>query len=412
VLIKRGEVVLKLACILIPHLPFYAEAQRRPELRREAVIIARTRGSKRTVADFSPGISGIRHGMPLQMAATVVSPRSQSGVKLVEADDAYYHVQWNEVLDALAERSPDVDDADLGCAYAGMDGLEELYGGDARLVLALQSAVPEHFHTRIGVGCGKFAAYLAALSAPDPGRGLARAFKAPPDTQRFLASFPVGVLPVGFRTKARLRRFALRTLGDIAALPLGAMQAQFGPEGKLMWELAKGIDKSALVPRRVEEVVTESLSFAEPVATLEPILLGAEVLLARAFVRPDLKGRCARLIDLQGQVYRRATWTKQFTFKAPVGDARQAVLRIRTGLENAGIPGPLETLALSLKGLTGETGQQSSLFSDVRRHEQLQQALRQLDAVLGKQAPVYHIREVEPWSRLPERRHALVPVVR
>lgn len=393
---------MKLACVLVLHLPFYAEAHRRPELRREAVIIVRTRGSQRTVADFSPGLSGVYHGMPLQMAATIVRH-----AQLVEADDAYYETQFNEVLDALGERSPDVDDAGLGCAYVGMDGLEGVYGGDARLVLALQSAVPEHFDTRIGVGCGKFAAYLAALSAK-PGR----AFKAPLDTQRFLASFPVDVLPVGFRTKTRLRRFALRTLGDIAALPLGAMQAQFGPEGKLMWELANGIDKSVLVSRKVEEVVTESLSFAEPVATLEPILLGAEVLLGRAFLRPELKGRCARLIDLQGQVYRRATWTKQLTFKTPVGDARQAVLRIRTGLENAGIPGPLETLALSLKGLTGETGQQSSLFSDVRRHEQLQQSLRQLDAILGKQAPVYHIREVEPWSRLPERRHALVPVVR
>jgi hypothetical protein len=35
--------------------------------------------------------------------------------------------------------------------------------------------------------------------------------------------------------------------------------------------------------------------------------------------------------------------------------------------------------------------------------------LRQLGARLGVQPPIYHVREVEPWSRLPERRQALVP---
>ena len=43
----------------------------------------------------------------------------------------------------------------------------------------------------------------------------------------------------------RLRLLGLETMGDIAQLPLGAFQQQFGPEGKRCWELAQGADAAA-----------------------------------------------------------------------------------------------------------------------------------------------------------------------
>ena len=63
------------------------------------------------------------------------------------------------------------------------------------------------------------------------------------------------------------------------------------------------------------------------------------------------------------------------------------------------------------KRLTGEAGLQSSLFNDVRREENLREAVRQLEVRLGRRPPIYQVREVEPWSRIPERRQALVQYV-
>jgi DNA polymerase-4/protein ImuB len=63
---------------------------------------------------------------------------------------------------------------------------------------------------------------------------------------------------------------------------------------------------------------------------------------------------------------------------------------------------------VTLSGLTGQTGKQASFFAEKRRHRtQLEEALRQLKARFG-QSPVYHVVEVEPWSRIPERRLALI----
>jgi DNA polymerase-4/protein ImuB len=96
-------------------------------------------------------------------------------------------------------------------------------------------------------------------------------------------------------------------------------------------------------------------------------------------------------------------------FKEALGDRAKAFAVVRQALENAPPPGAIEDLRLTLSSITGEGGRQESLFRDVRRQENLREALRQLHERLGEQPPIYHIREVEPWSRLPERRQALVP---
>jgi hypothetical protein len=72
---------------------------------------------------------------------------------------------------------------------------------------------------------------------------------------------------------------------------------------------------------------------------------------------------------------------------------------------------PIESLSLTLSELTGETGRQESIFSEVRARQNLAEAVRQLSVSLGKPAPIFQVREVEPWSRVSERRHALAQFV-
>ncbi len=386
------------ACVFIPHLPVKAELARRPDLDGHPFLIVRADGSLRTVADFSPGLAGVHAGMPLQQALALAREAA-----LVEEDAPHYRAAFDDVLERLEQRSPVVEDGGLGCAYAGLDGLEELYGGSEAVVVALQNAVPPSLEARVGVGDGKFLARVAALSARPGG-----AFMAPDDSRAFLQGLPVDVLPVPYQTSARLRSFGLDSLKDVAAVGVGPLQAQFGLEGRLMWELACGIDRAPLSPRPMEEVVSESLTFHNPSASLGMLLTAVEVLLGRAFSRPQLRGRYARVALLDQEVARRGVVTRRIAFREPVGDKARALFIIKSGLESHSLPGPLEGLKLTLLGLTGEAGKQESLLGDVRRREQLGAAVRQLEASLGAKPPIYTVREVEPWSRIPERRLALV----
>ena len=387
------------ACLLIEHLPIKAEANRAPHLHGKPVIVAKTSGSRRVVLDASPEVSGVSPGMPLAEALSACR-----NAVLVEPDPQLYRRTFDAVLDAVEALGADVEESDLGHFYIGLTGLELLFGGRDRMLSALLQAVPSYLAPRLGVGDGKFMAYAAA------GATLPGGINEPPaSTHRFLESLSVDLLPVPWKAKVRFRNFGFHLLGQIAKLPPGPLLSQFGPMGKLAWELANGIDPRPLIPRRHEQTVEEELSFEIPTATIGAITTATERLLARAFAEPSMRGRFARICTLEGAVFRAPAWHKRIVFRQPMGDPHKATGLIRHTLEGHPPPGPLEELRLSLSGLTGDAGRQESLFNEVRQQENLKEMLHQLRARLGMQTPLYQVREVEPWSRLPERRQALVP---
>ena len=390
---------MKIACIWVSHLPVKVELHRHPHLKGKPVVIAQSSASKRTVLDAHPSAEGVSPGMPLSAALA----RCKEAV-LLDADLPYYQRVYDALLDALEARGADVEEAGLGLAYAKLDGLELMYRGEARLVNALLNAVPSHLHPRIGVGTGKFPAWVSA-SLSDPGS----AQRVPEDVRAFTASLSVDLLPVPWQTKERLHSFGLHDLGQVAALPIGSLLAQFGPTGRELWEFANGIDRRPLLPRNQVTVVEESLRFSDPMASLSAIVTATDMLLGRALGRKEMRGRFARVCTLGGAVFRAPEWVRHLVFKQPIGDRRRATELVRDALSNQPPPGPLEDLHLTLSELSGEAGRQERLFVDVRRQENLREAVQQIEARLGKEPHIYSIRELEPWSALPEERMALVP---
>ena len=390
---------MKIACVLITHLPMKAELRRRAELQGRPAIIAQGSGSRQVVLDSSPEAVGVAAGMPLQEALSRCKDAT-----LLQADEPYYEIIFDQVIIALGGRSPLLEKAEPGCVYVGLDGLEAMYGGESRLVTALLHAVPHHLNPRIGVAGGKFPAYVAALVSPG-GRATRISRN---ETPEFLKSLPIDILPLSWDKKTRLHRFGLHTIGQLAALSIGALQAQFGPEGRTAWELANGIDTSPLIPYTIQETVREQLTFPSPTTTLHTVLIAVETLLGRAFSRPALRGKYARSVTLESNVIQKPPWTRHFVFKEPVSNKSRAFFALKSMLEAATLPGPLEDMKLTLSGFTGESGIQASLFLDVRRQEQLREMIRQLSVRLGGRPPIYQIRDIEPWSRIPERRQALV----
>lgn len=389
---------MPIACSLITHLPMKVEQARNPSLRNTAALIYRQLGmEKKTVLDQSSLARETVIGMTLEEALARCPYAA-----ILEADEPAYQEIWGQMLDALENRSPIVEDADLGIAYVDLHGLEPLYGTEAALTKVLINAFPSGYRARIGVAEGKFTAYIAALRA-EPGS----AFRAPRDAAAFLSQLPILRLPAAWETKARLLGFGLETIGSVARLPLDAMQGEFGKEGAWLWHLARGEDDERLVPRSHEERLKAETTFATPSVSLPVIMVALEGLSVQAF--SGLRGRFARVAGLEGRVVRKPPWSKRIAFKEPIGDANRALRLLRDRLSQLVLPGPLETLALTLTDLTGESGRQESLFRDVQRQADLDSAIRQLRARIGGQSQIYQVRGMQPWSRIPERRSALVP---
>jgi nucleotidyltransferase/DNA polymerase involved in DNA repair len=402
---------MRVACVFIPHFPVAVELLARPGLHGRSLIIGSSPGQQKTVLDCSPEAEaqGARPGVPLRQALALCPQAT-----FLEPDPARYQDAFEAVLRALEGISPLVEPAELGRAYVGVDGLHGLHHDEMALGETLVQAVrlahgqaPQEagcLLPSVGIGEGKLTAWAAAVtSAP----GEACVVPAGRETA-FLAPLDVSLLPHSPGTLRRLELFGLRTIGDAANLPLGAVQAQFGPEGRRLWELAHGLNRESLQPRQHQASASERLAFSEPTASTQALVVAGRQLIARLLRRPALSNRAIRQMRLRLTLNQGRSWERTVTFREATADRDHMLYVLRCTLEAAGLPTPVEELSVTLSGLTGQTGKQAGLFAGKGRcRAQLEEALRQLKTRFG-QPPVFHIVEVEPWSRIPERQLALI----
>ena len=425
---------LKVACVFITHLRAKAEMQRHLHLKDQPVLIADRSKSRPVVVDYLPAATAVSAGMPLERALSY-----QAGAMVLDADEPHYRRVFRRVLSSLQGISDRVEDAGLGVAYVAMDGLEAMYGGEERLVLALLNAVPQHMAPRAGIGEGKFPAMVAARSS-DP----LRAAKAPQDAAAFLSPRPIALLPVSENTISALHRFGLHTLGQVAGMDADRLVDQFGREGEWIWNLANGRDDRALMPLEYEETVTEETSLPFSSTSLEMLLVASDTLLRRAYARPVMRGRYAGRAALECPVFGSAPWERAVNFQEGVGRWERAAFIVRSRLEAEPPEVPVDGMALTLSGFTGESGSQLGLLPDARedRRGQIMEAERRLQtrsAFVGgappralsgngakrrsrdssdgegggaavKRPALYRVVEVAPWHPAPEMRAVQTPL--
>jgi nucleotidyltransferase/DNA polymerase involved in DNA repair len=386
---------MRIACVHIPRFAVEAERQRRHDLAARLILVGDA-----TVFDCSLGAdaSGVRRGMRMSEAiglshrAVVLSP-----------DLLYYQRRFDEVLNFLEGFSPAVEAGEPGTAFLSLDGLSvdrESFADGLMASLHRRSGLM----ASVGIADGKFAARVAAQTTRP---GLAKVVPSGQEAA-FLSPIDVALLPCSRDTLRRLGLFGLRTMGDLASLPLGAVQAQFGPEGRRIWELAQGIDREPLRPLKREESIREHLAFYAPLTRREALVTAGRELLTRLLGQPAMNGRAARCMVLRTLLSDGRSWERTIVFREASADREQMLCVLKSAIETAPLTAPIEEVGIELSGLTARTGKQEGFFSgDRRRQPQFAEAVRQLKARYGR-SPVAQVMEVEPWSRIPERRHALI----
>ena len=228
----------------------------------------------------------------------------------------------------------------------------------------------------------------------------------------FLAPQPASLLPLPEAALSQLRLFGIETIGQYAQLPRHAAAAQFGAPGDRAWLAAHALDNTPVrpIPFQTERVIERSQS-EPPLVSRETMALLARQLLQRALRHPRARTHFVRQLRLRAITEDDQLWERTHTLREPTGDRNRLWLVIQTLIEYAELPGLISELELELGGLTAEHARQPGLFQDharrLQQREQLDQMVRQLKARFGR-TPITQIVEVEPWNRLPERRHALM----
>jgi protein ImuB len=426
---------IMVVCVLYPRFELLAALGDRRALLAEPAALAPEAGREQVVGEVSAPAEafGVVRGMRLGEAMSRCP-----GLRLVPPDPEGVRSLWHAVLDRLEAIGAAVESDSAGAAFFESDGLHGLHGGDLAGVLAAAARALGP-GARMGAAPCRFAAHAAALqararrrtsaagaakgslrsggAAGGPLRGGAAAsgplrgpvVVAGEAARDFLAPLPVALL----RTRPELQvlpevfeRLGIRTLGEVAALPSRAVAERFGHPGLLALDLARGRD-TPLAPRRPPEPVVERLDLPEA-ASGQQLERALELLVARVLARRERRGRALRGLAVSARFVAGGTWRTAITLRQASADPE----RIRLALEPrlAELPAPAESLALEVEAFGPPAQDQGRLLDEAAavRRARLGEAVRQARQAAGSEAAL-KVLDVDPGSRIPERRAVLAP---
>jgi len=408
----------------IPLFALRCETARQPELAELPVALVGSDDTRR-VWQVSPLArhAGVKPGMTVSQAIGLCP-----ALKLCEPDPVHYDAQFSRLLAALGQVSPVIEPAELGRVFVGTDGLERLYGSVEQIIEAIKrgtrnaergtveesslacSAFPlPRSAFRVGWGRGKFISWVAATRAK-----LGDAVIVPVGGEaKFLAAQPLAVLPLDSDTYRRLRQLGVRTLGALAALPEEAVVSQFGRAGRLLWRLAAGRIAEPVVGRVAPEPIVAALTFFSPVGERALLVHAIDKLVDRALGDPRRSGWRVQVVRVRAELEHGASWLAEATLKDPSADRERITAPLETLLERSPPAGAVERLVVEFTAFAAGTAELQLFARDAHaaaragRRRALRTAAQEIKLRL-KRSLLYHVIEVQPWSRLPERRYALI----
>jgi DNA polymerase-4 len=229
------------------------ELTRRPELRGKPVIVGGdSRRGVVAAASYEARSYGVHSAMP-----SVQARRLCPHAIFLPGDHATYATVSSRVMAIFGRYTPFVEPLSLDEAFLDVTGALRLFGDAPSIAHAIRRDVldEEQLTCSVGIAPNKFLAKMASEEAkprasrdgPVPGLGVM--VIAPGAERRFLDPLPVGRLwGVGPKTLARLERLGVRTIADVAALPIPVLRGSIGDAAaRHLHELAHARDD-----RRVE----------------------------------------------------------------------------------------------------------------------------------------------------------------
>jgi DNA polymerase IV len=345
------------------------ELLRRPELRGRPVVVGGT-GNRGVVAaaSYEARAYGVFSAMP-----SVQARRLCPEAVFLPGDHGHYAEVSARVMALFRDRTPLVEPLSLDEAFLDVTGARRALGTGVEIGRNLRAEVlaAEGLTCSVGVAATKSVAKLASEAAkpragragPEPGVGV---FAVEPGSeQEFLEPLPArALLGVGPATLARLERLGVRTVGDIAELPVAALVGSIGQaHGRQLHDLARGIDPRPVDPDQPLRSVGHEETFAYDHHDADT--LGREVVRMADGVAGRLRraGLSARTVTLKVRFGDFRTITRSTTLPTPVDDAPALARHARALLATIDPTPGVRLLGVTASGLVEGTARQLS-FDD------------------------------------------------
>jgi DNA polymerase-4 len=279
-----------------------------------------------------------------------------------------YSRRIHEIFEAT---TPLVEGISLDEAFLDVTGSQRLLGDGPAIAAIIRERITRELSlaASVGVAPSKFLAKLASKAAKPtasiqgavPGPGVV--VVEPGQELTFLHPLPVQALwGVGPATYRRLERFGVRTVGELAALPVETLVGALGQAlGKHLHELSWARDHRAVEPERAVKSVGHEETYAHDLHDVEA-LQGEAVRLADAVAsRLRRAGVVGRTVTIKVRFHDFATITRSHTLPDAVDTGPAIARAARTLLESVDPSAGVRLFGVSVSNLDASGPRQLSL---------------------------------------------------
>ncbi|MGH9254538.1 MAG: hypothetical protein ACRD3C_08205, partial [Vicinamibacterales bacterium] len=180
------------------------------------------------------------------------------------------------------------------------------------------------------------------------------------------------------------RRWGIRTLGDLAALPADAVAARLGAAGTRWQRLARGEDVRPLRPEVPKERFEQALDLEWPIEGLEPLSFVLGRLLEQLTTHLDRRGRGAAVLHVRLHLVTRTVHERSLQLPAPMRDARTFRTLLLLDLESHPPSAAIDRVVVAVDPTPARVVQFSLLTRPLPSPEQLSTLMARLTALMGK----------------------------
>ncbi|WP_425402684.1 DNA polymerase IV [Glycomyces tenuis] len=358
------------------------ETARDPSLRGKPVIIAGL-GPRGVVAaaSYEARTYGVHSALPTAIARR----RCPHGVFMKPTTS--YGAVSREIMAIFREYTPHVQPISVDEAFLDVAGARRLIGTPAQIARDIRRRVrSEHDITcTVGIASTKFLAKLASEASKPDGLGIV-----PRETElRFLHPLPIrAVWGIGEKTAQKLGRLGMRTVGDIARLPVDRLAASVGTaSAEHLYALSRNIDPRPVRPERVEKSISAETTFghdAPDAAAWGPTLLE---LSRKVASRARAAGWAGRGVTVKIRFGDFRTITRSRTLAAPT-DVGHEIHAAARELADAAATAPVRLIGVRLDHLveTAAVGRQVALGEPEHGWRDIETAIDVAAAKYGKGA--------------------------
>lgn len=243
-----------------------------PSLKNKPVIVGGNPEGRGvvTAASYAARRYGVHSAMPIEKAK-----RLCLHAIFLRGSHRSYSEYSAKVFEILRRYSPLVEPMSLDEAFVDLTGCERLHGPTLKTAEKIRNEIREvlGLNASIGIASNKLLAKIASAYCKPNGM----LWIAPGMEQRFLAPLPIRRVPgIGPKGGAELQRMGIKSVGDLARLPLELLEEVYGKWGADLYRKARGISDSPVTgeteaPRSISRETTLETDSADPLF-LESIL--------------------------------------------------------------------------------------------------------------------------------------------